>query len=295
MGAGNRSTRIHNDAFVLTDDNKLISGSHDYCNFVWPLDKDPPKEKGVFTATRNDAKEHDPFEVLDDYYWAAPSATTPPDAEAEEPDSLYPPIQNTSSWTSTNERAGWWVRTPNQVLCFWHAIALSNDHSLFGAARPGKLFVWDLKRGNDGVCGYQFSQGPQNWLGRLAQTAESLRHRLSRWFLWDSVVPKQAIWMVLEDGEAVYIAREELLQAAGVRGTWEFGMEDFDMVDGAMGRGSMGGMVGEEGSDDDDDDDDVDGKPGREKRRRVSSSASTDIWEEAEGGFTFATEVEVAV
>lgn len=287
MGAGNRSTRIHNDTFVLTDDNKLISGSHDYCNYIWPLDQDPPKEKGVFTATRNDAKKHDPFEVLDDYYWSTPPVAP---SEAEEPPNGRPSLQNTSSWTSNNERAGWWVRTPNQVLCFWHAIALSLDHSLFAAARPGKLFVWDLTRCNDGVCGYQFSPGPKTWLGRLAQKAESLRHRLSRWFLWDSVVPKQAVWMVLEDGEAVYISREELLKAAGVEGDWEFdGKDDFDMVDGgAVGRVSVSGWESgdEEGGD---------GEEGRVKRRRVSSSASTDIWEEAEGGFTFATEVEVAV
>ncbi|CUS15630.1 unnamed protein product [Tuber aestivum] len=223
MGAGNRCTRIHNDAFALTE-TKLISGSHDYCNWVWDLttiDSPPPPPPNpplVFTASRNDAGLHDPFIVLDDFYWSS----------APEPGKKL--------WNTSNERAGWWVRTPNQVLCFWHNISVSPGGRFFAACRTGKLFVWDLfDEGNNKVVGFtnvpSGAPASTRWLGRLSERASSLKHSLRNWFVWENVLPEQGLWLLYDDLNTVYLDREDILSAAGLdkRGEWAFQREDFTM------------------------------------------------------------------
>lgn len=228
MGAGNRCTRIHEDNFVLTED-KIISGSHDYCNWLWDLNTNTVQDysKGVFNAEQNDAGIADPFEVLDDFYW-----------DEEHDKEATTGCSNKGDWNTSNERAGWWVRTPNQVMCFWHGIAESADGRYFAACRPGKMFVWDLKAGLNKVMGYQNceSKGGNNhnkrWLGKLAAHAENLKHRLRNWFVWEEVLPEQGLWLLFDDLEAVYLDRDDILHACGFsngKHTWLFQRDDFTL------------------------------------------------------------------
>jgi len=221
MGAGNRCTRIHTDAFVLTE-TKLISGSHDYCNWVWDLTptgsppSSPPTPSPVPTENHNDAGLDDPFTVLDDFYWSS----------APEPGKKL--------WNTSNERAGWWVRTPNQVLCFWHNISISPGGRFFAACRAGKLFVWDLLNGgNNKVVGFTNippgAPASTRWLGRLSDRASGLKHLLGNWFVWENVLPEQGLWLLYDDFTTVYLDREDVLSAAGLdkRAEWTFHREDF--------------------------------------------------------------------
>ncbi|KAI5797799.1 hypothetical protein EDC01DRAFT_613807 [Geopyxis carbonaria] len=262
VGAGNRATRIHADAIFLTP-TALISGSHDYCTWLWPLPPAPaPAVAGVYTPTRNDAGgPADPFTVLDDYYWGGEGA-------AGEGAGVK------GAWTSAAERAGWWVRTPNQVLCYWHAIALSHAARAFAAVRPGKLFLWDLSTptANDSVRAYTApteGKGKRaGWLGALAPRARALRHRVKGWFVCDDVMPAQALWMVCEDGEAVYLDREEVLKAAvggrGQRREWVFWGGDFEFQDDGDGGGE--------------------GEEGGKEERRDSGAGGWSEEDEEEGG-----------
>lgn len=226
MGAGNRCTRIHEDSFFLTDD-KIVSGSHDYCNWVWDLNAtDAPNYSGcVFNAERNDAGLADPFKVLDDFYW-----------DAEQSEEVTASDDNRGNWSTSNERAGWWVRTPNQVMCFWHGIAGSADGRYFAACRPGKMFVWDLDAKWGKVMGYKNCESGSNdnrnsrWLGRLAAHAEKLKHRLRNWFVWEEVLPEQGLWLLFDDLEAIYLGRDDILNACGFtsgKHTWTFQPDDF--------------------------------------------------------------------
>ncbi|RPA98517.1 hypothetical protein L873DRAFT_1740214 [Choiromyces venosus 120613-1] len=223
MGAGNRCTRIHTDAFILTE-TKLISGSHDYCNWVWDLTStgspspSPPNPPPVFTASQNDAGLNDPFTVLDDFYWSS----------APEPGKKV--------WNTSNERAGWWVRTPNQVLCFWHNISISPGGRFFAACRAGKMFVWDLlDEGSNKVVGFtnipSGAPASTRWLGRLSDRASGLKHLLRNWFLWENVLPKQGLWLLYDDFTTVYLDRDDVLSAMGLdkRAEWTFQREDFTM------------------------------------------------------------------
>ncbi|CAZ85434.1 unnamed protein product [Tuber melanosporum] len=220
MGAGNRCTRIHTDAFVLTE-TTLISGSHDYCNWVWDLSSPPPPPPNpppVFTASHNEAGLHDPFTVLDDFYWSS----------APEP--------GKELWNTNNERAGWWVRTPNQVLCFWHNISISPEGRFFAVCRPGKLFVWDLLNGGGNkVVGFTNippgAPASTRWLGRLSESASGLKHLLRHWFVWENVLPEQGLWLLYDDFTTVYLDRDDILSAAGLgkRAEWMFHREDFEM------------------------------------------------------------------
>lgn len=209
MGSGNRSTRIHEDAFFVTDTH-IISGSHDYCNWIWSLDKPDAAQTGVYNAEHNDGGIIDePFDVLDDYYWASkalPAAT----------------------WVPGNERAGWWVKTPNQVLCFWHGAALANNR--FAVCRPGRLFTWDIVAPNiNDVRGYacraQDADERKGWLGKL-RTAPG--ERLKGWYTCDDVLPEQGLWLLYRDGEAVYLDRGEILEACGIDGEWALQSEHFE-------------------------------------------------------------------
>lgn len=254
MGAGNRCTRIHEDAFFLTDKH-IISGSHDYCNWVWSLDKPDPEIKGVYTAEhQNGGTESDPFDVLDDFYWNSES-----DAPVD--------------WVPGSERAGWWVKTPNQVLCFWHGVAMSSEQNVFAVCRPGKMFVWDLDSGNN-VRGYTClvpeSGERQRWMGKLRTAGE----RLKGWYTCEGVMPEQGLWLLYEDGESVYIGRDELLKACGIEGTdWGWSRADFvfekDMVD----RGDMAPEQEEDSGERESEDEDWAGSPkGCAKRQRIEEA-----------------------
>jgi hypothetical protein len=287
MGAGNRTTRIHGDTFFLTS-NSIISGSHDYCNWIWPFSRPTPTTRGVFTATHNDAAKWDPFDVLDDYYWD--SRTTTP----------------SQSWSTTNERAGWWVSTPNQVLCFWHAISLSHDEGRFAACRPGRLFMWDLSGGSHTVKGYSTptcsSSSPELWMGRLAPQWAKLKHSLKSWFVWEDVMPSQGLWLVFDDSTAVWLNRWEVLEACGIEQGWLFGERDFVFDSG--GEENVDGGGEEEGDDDgsvwsgvseyvDEEEEERD----REEKRRRTSSGREGEWrfrrEEGEDlSWSFGTEEE---
>jgi len=224
MGAsGNRTTRIHHDSFFLTPKN-IISGSHDYCNWVWPLDR-PTPAKGSYTEDHNDGgRIPEPFDVLDDYYWGVPASSA---------------AATKKRWEPTNERAGWWVRTPNQVLCFWHGAALSHDQALFAVCRPGKMFVWNIEADdpNREVMGFtclpaDAASPRQRWLGRPKKGVETV---LENWNLCEDVVPEQGLWLLYEgDNGAVFIDREEILEACGLSEDgvqWGFQRDDFGWDD----------------------------------------------------------------
>jgi hypothetical protein len=216
MGSGNRSTRIHGDAFFLTDTH-VISGSHDYCNWIWPLARQTPPQ-GEYNAEHNDGGIVDePFDVLDDYYWNNNKSTT---------------TTTPSLWNPLNERAGWWVKTPNQVLCFWHGVAMSHDQAAFAVCRPGKMFVWNLDaEGNeDNIRGYSCLGSAagerERWLGKPKREIE--KKALEGWYLHEDVMPEQGLWLLYEDGDAVFIDRDEILEACGVGDMmWGFGREAF--------------------------------------------------------------------
>lgn len=273
MGTGNRCTRIHEDDFILTED-KIISGSHDYCNWVWDLNANTVQDYsgGVFNAGRNDAGLADPFEVLDDFYW--------------DEDPTAAGCRKKGDWNTNNERAGWWVRTPNQVMCFWHGIVGSADSRYFAACRPGKMFVWDLEAGRNKVMGYKNCESSGNdnhnnrWLGRLAAHAENLKHRLRNWFVWEEVLPEQGLWLLFDDLKAVYLDRDDILQAAGFgngKRTWLFQRDDFTFDENGKNDGKGGARredftsEEEEWDDDNDESDEEDGVFGRIKRTRTDS------------------------
>lgn len=273
MGAGNRCTRIHEDDFILTED-KIISGSHDYCNWLWDLKADNSQDcsEGIFNARRNDAGVADPFEVLDDFYW-----------DEEQDEGAAAGCRNKESWNTSNERAGWWVKTPNQIMCFWHGIAGSADGRYLAACRPGKMFLWDLKAGRNKVVGYKNFESRSNsnnnnrWLGRLAAHAENLKHRLRNWFVWEEVLPEQGLWLLFDDLEAVYLDRDDILHACGFgsgKPTWPFQRDDFtfDSDGGNDGRGTLPeDVTSDEEEDEGEESDEEDELFGRVKRTRTNS------------------------
>ncbi|KAI5797541.1 hypothetical protein DFH27DRAFT_107914 [Peziza echinospora] len=254
--AGNRATRIHDDEFTLDDNGKLISGSHDYCIWVWDLkaEYDEDKQSGrVFNPIRNDAGVDDPFQVLDDFYW---------DGKKQDGDNGY-------QWNTNNERAGWWVKTPNQVLCFWHSVAISKDGKWFAAVRAGRMFVWNLEDitqvhgftcaqgtyspptlgttiGDDKSSGRPKLQGSQNFTSSTSLPAVESRYlgklinprlekRLRHWFVWNKLIPEQGLWMLYDDGKVVYLNRDDILDACGLAREgkqWEFQRHDFGDLDG---------------------------------------------------------------
>lgn len=247
--AGNRVTRVHEDQFTLDDQGRLVSGSHDYCIWMWDLnaeyDENAQSER-VFNPVRNDAGINDPFKVLDDFYWSGQNKTT-----TEE---------NSGAWDTSNERAGWWVKTPNQVLCFWHNVATSKDGRWFAAVRAGRMFVWDLEDtskvqgfscalgtymdsakdqlsgGGDGG-GVAPAAAPQptveaRYLGKLLNPR--YEKRLKSWHVWNGIIPEQGLWLMYTDGKVVYLDRDDILVACGLSQQgkqWEFSRGDFGNLD----------------------------------------------------------------
>jgi len=133
-GAEHRSTRVHNDQFVFSEvknmldgsaRGQIISGSHDYCIWLWNVD------------FRN---KNEPDHVLDDYYWDI--------EDRQDITSAEPHARRNSPWSTKKERAGWWVDTPNQVLDFWHNLIQSPDSKRFAACRAGKLYIWNSNCSN---------------------------------------------------------------------------------------------------------------------------------------------------
>ncbi|KAF8253714.1 hypothetical protein K440DRAFT_141386 [Wilcoxina mikolae CBS 423.85] len=263
MGAGNRTTRIHEDAFFLTD-KQIISGSHDYCNWVWDLHGRQDCKEGVYTEDHNDGGIiPEPFDVLDDYYWN--SAPAPGQTE----------------WEPRNERAGWWVKTPNQILCFWHGVAMDHRQERFAVCRPGKMFVWDLNAKNE-VRGYTNllpSGGErQRWLGKLKDggdeesgTDDDWEHgeAMNGWYVCDNVMPEEGLWLLYDDTEAVFIDRKEILEACGLaHEQWGISEDKFsfwkdgDVLDVEMEDGGEDEAVEVET--------DMGKGKGKEKRRRIS-------------------------
>ncbi|RPB09980.1 hypothetical protein P167DRAFT_491664 [Morchella conica CCBAS932] len=288
MGAGNRCTRIHEDNFILTED-KIISGSHDYCNWVWDLNAEPVSDTKtlVFNAERNDAGVEDPFTVLDDFYWDECQSETATNVPKKE------------NWNTKNERAGWWVRTPNQVMCYWHGIANSIDGRYFAACRPGKMFVWDLEAERKTILGFQNFSNPSNtrWLGRLAAHAQNLKHRLRNWFVWEDVLPEQGLWLLFDDLEVIYLDRDDIFSACGLssgKRTWQFQKDDFTFSDRDK---EIEGRRREDQLDEDEDEDDDyyesdEGSLHGIKRRRTNSFGLESYTEE-DCGFMFDNEKEM--
>ena len=258
--AENRATRIHEDEFTLDEKGRLVCGSHDYCNWVWDLNKEYDEEaqsRRVFNPLRNDAGKNDPFLVLDDFYWDREKQCS--DTEEREGE----------AWDTNNERAGWWVRTPNQVLCFWHNITTSQDGRWFAAVRAGRMFVWDLENITN-VQGFSCALGtytgnnlrasgkdteaeayparPQptvddRYLGKVLNPR--LEKELKSWHVWNGIIPAQGLWLMYDDGKVVYLDRDDVLDACGLAQLgkdWGCSLADFGTVD-----------TESEGSSDDDD------------------------------------------
>lgn len=291
MGAGNRCTRIHDDSFVLTED-KLVSGSHDYCNWVWDLNAKPSDNKtSVFTAERNDAGVADPFKVLDDFYW---------DEDQEEGRAVG---QKKEDWNTKNERAGWWVRTPNQVMCFWHGISGSTDGRYFAACRPGKMFVWDLEAKRNTVFGFKNCESNDNdntrWLGRPSNHVENLKYRLRNWFVWEDVLPEQGLWLLFDDLEAVYLDRDDILHACGLHGKrkWEFQRSYFTFEDehehSGRGRKQRDDTASEEEEEDTEYEYESDGERPLGIKRRRTNSFGAESFLGVDELFTFENEQEL--
>ena len=256
--AGNRSTRVHNDEFTLDDQGRLVCGSHDYCNWIWNINADYDENvqaSRVFNPFRNDAGINDLFKTLDDFYWDGEK-----DSDSE----------NCWTWDTNNERAGWWVKTPNQVLDFWHNVTTSRDGRWFAAVRAGRMFVWDLDDITK-VQGFSCAMGTyagtskqslldlptatpptveKRYLGRIQNP--TLKKKLRNWHVWNDMVPEQGLWLMYDDGKVVYLDRDNILEACGLSQEgkqWDFKREDFEL---------------NEEDDSEDDDEEVEGESGDE-------------------------------
>jgi len=243
--AENQATRVHRDQFTLDDKGRLVCGSHDYCNWMWDLNADLDVRKQgerVFTPLHNDAGKDDPFVVLDDFYWEGESQGTE---------------EHSGGWNTHNERAGWWVKTPNQVLCFWHNVTTSKDGKWFAAVRAGRMFVWNLEdttkvqgfscalgtyTGQATECSVDAGKGitptatqptvEARYLGKLLN--QRLEKKLKSWHVWNGIIPEQGLWLMYDDGKVVYLDREDILDACGLRQEgkqWAFSRSDFGDLD----------------------------------------------------------------
>ncbi|KAF8421389.1 hypothetical protein EV426DRAFT_609009 [Tirmania nivea] len=245
LHAGNQATRVYRDEFTLDDKGHLICGSHDYCNWMWDLNADVDEQKQserVFTPLHNDAGNGDPFVVLDDFYWDGESQGTG---------------EHAGAWDTHNERAGWWVKTPNQVLCFWHNVTTSKDGKWFAAARAGRMFVWNLEdttkvQGFSCALGTYSGQATEDSVDARKETISTASHptvetrylgkllnprlekKLRSWHVWNGIIPEQGLWLMYDDGTVVYLDREDILDACGLRQEgkqWAFSRSDFGNLD----------------------------------------------------------------
>ncbi|KAF3918723.1 hypothetical protein AA313_de0209012 [Arthrobotrys entomopaga] len=226
--AVHRATRVHDDKIVLIEYNtrqnseqksaKIITGSHDYCNWVWDL---------------HQTSDTEPSLVLDDFYW---DTDTRGQQEAKE---------NKNKWNKFKERAGWWCSTPNQVLDFWHDFSITPDGRFFAAIRAGRVFLWDLSEERPTIKGYtsdiedeppsldpKAGQSLERYLGRPTTMCD-LRHghTFLRWFEYKNRIPEEGLWMVFDDWSVIYLDRKDILEACGLshRG-WIFTQHDFESI-----------------------------------------------------------------
>ncbi|KAK6537674.1 hypothetical protein TWF694_011848 [Orbilia ellipsospora] len=259
--AVHRATRVHDDKIVVIEYDppgnseqksaKIITGSHDYCNWVWDL---------------NQTSDTEPSLVLDDFYW---DTDTRGQQEAKE---------NKNKWNKFKERAGWWCSTPNQVLDFWHDFSITPDGRFFGATRAGRAFLWDLSEERPTIKGYasdveeeepsvsdpKASQSLERYLGRPTAICD-LRHghNFLRWFEYKKRIPEEGLWMVFDDWSVIYLDRKDILEACGVshRG-WIFSRHDFESIntDSNLTRPPTATATADDGEEIDsgDDDDDMD-------------------------------------
>ncbi|EPS45591.1 hypothetical protein H072_410 [Dactylellina haptotyla CBS 200.50] len=233
--AVHRATRVHDDKLVLLESDsdgsgrphsaKIITGSHDYCNWVWDLNQESDEE---------------PLIVLDDFYWNT-------DTNEQQQQT---PKKSKNKWNKFKERAGWWCSTPNQVLDFWHDFSITPDGRFFAAIRAGRTFLWDLSEERPTIKGYtsEFddddtissssqsnSRGDQSlerYLGRPT-TACGHRHGHSflRWFEYKDRIPEQGLWMVFDDWSVVYLDRNDILGACGLsHREWIFCEREFESI-----------------------------------------------------------------
>ncbi|KAK6336639.1 hypothetical protein TWF718_009435 [Orbilia javanica] len=242
--AVHRATRVHDDKLILLEYDshenpgfppaKIITGSHDYCHWVWDLDQGSDSEPSI---------------VLDDFYWDTDTNVNPGQQLA--PKGM--------KWNKFKERAGWWCSTPNQVLDFWHDFSITPDGRFFAAIRAGRVFIWDLHEKRPTIRGYKSDlgekyatstpQGPdkskkslERYLGRPTEVCENRHgHAFLRWFEFRSRVPEQGLWMIFDDWSVVYLDRNDILEACGLpHREWLFSEEDFESINPSL---PMAGLV----------------------------------------------------
>ncbi|RVD89929.1 uncharacterized protein DFL_000916 [Arthrobotrys flagrans] len=236
--AVHRGTRVHDDKLTLLEYDshenpehppaKIITGSHDYCNWVWNLDQESDRE---------------PFIVLDDFYW---------DTDTNGQSGQKQALKGTK-WNKFKERAGWWCSTPNQVLDFWHDFSITPDGRFFAAIRAGRTFIWDLNEKRPTIRGYtseledegiaSSSRGSyrpdkslEHYLGRPTEACDHRHgHAFLRWFEYRNRVPEQGLWMVFDDWSVVYLDRNDILEACGLpHREWLFSEDDFKAIDSSI-------------------------------------------------------------
>ncbi|KAK6343262.1 hypothetical protein TWF730_010858 [Orbilia blumenaviensis] len=257
--AAHRATRVHNDKLVLLESDsyegserapaKIITGSHDYCNWVWDLDQESDNE---------------PLIVLDDFYW---------DTDTNRQFGQQQPATATTlkgnKWNKFKERAGWWCSTPNQVLDFWHDFSITPDGRFFAAIRAGRTFIWDLNEKRPTIRGYtsepedeaivsspRSTYSPdkslERYLGRPTEACD-LRHghAFLNWFEYRNRVPEQGLWMVFDDWLVVYLDRNDILGACGLPDReWLFSEDEFESINSSLA--TAGRVTIDDGEEDED-------------------------------------------
>ncbi|KAK6525587.1 hypothetical protein TWF281_010644 [Arthrobotrys megalospora] len=235
--AVHRATRVHDDKLILLESDshensnrpsaKIITGSHDYCNWVWDLSQESNTE---------------PFIVLDDFYW---------DTDTNGKPGHQAPKGN--KWNKFKERAGWWCSTPNQVLDFWHDFSITPDGRFFAAIRAGRTFIWDLSEKRPTIRGYTSEPGDEEvvssplssyrpnkslerYLGRPTEACSRRHgHSFLRWFEYRNRLPEQGLWMVFDDWSVVYLDRNDILGACGLsHREWLFSEDGFESINSSL-------------------------------------------------------------
>ncbi|KAF3199995.1 hypothetical protein TWF106_001213 [Orbilia oligospora] len=239
--AVHRATRVHDDKLTLLEYDspgsperplaKIITGSHDYCNWVWDLSQESDNEPSI---------------VLDDFYWDT-------DTNGQSGQQHAP---RGNKWSKFKERAGWWCSTPNQVLDFWHDFSVTPDGRFFAAIRAGRTFIWDLNEKRPTIRGYTSEPRDEDIASTSCETVKSLErylgrpteacdhrhgHAFLRWFEFRNRVPEQGLWMVFDDWSVVYLDRNDILEACGLaQREWLFSEDDFESINSSL---PMAGLI----------------------------------------------------
>ncbi|KAK6512730.1 hypothetical protein TWF506_008899 [Arthrobotrys conoides] len=249
--AVHRATRVHDDKLVLLEYDapggpgnppaKIITGSHDYCNWVWDLNQESNSEPSI---------------VLDDFYWDTDTNGQPGQQN----------VPKGNKWSKFKERAGWWCSTPNQVLDFWHDFSVTPDGRFFAAIRAGRTFIWDLNEKRPTIRGYTSEPGDEDitsnsdksvkslerYLGRPTEACDHRHgHAFLRWFEFRNRVPEQGLWMVFDDWSVVYLDRNDILEACGLtHREWLFSEDDFESINSSLPMAGL--MTIDDGEEDED-------------------------------------------